>query len=340
MNRISFPRYDVCGQTIYQKDLEIWYKGAIMTHINTRLCTKVKAKTYEQERLLSHLQDNLEEILLMPASKMAAFTAMIDKKYRDVLVSLPNGRRKSTKFGAQILKDFNYADFRSTVLVELSAKLNVKTCPYCNMSYTVYAEELIQLKRRSRVEKLAKFQFDHFYDKMSYPMLSMSLYNLVPCCPVCNQGKSFRDLPRVFHPYLTDIHTLFKFEVAEPLRVMYGGRQSDLVEVKLKWDASVNIDHKKKFEDTFHLGALYSRHGDIVDETYVKAYLELYYIEPRNFSFMDDSDVRDLYRLWYGNYMSADEIWKRPLSKFQQDIRVQAQYPFRYTYNETTGVKR
>ena len=55
--------------------------------------------------------------------------------------------------------------------------LGIRVCPYCNRSYVSY------------IEDQQAFQFDHFFNKADYPILSVSLYNLIPCCASCNTGK-------------------------------------------------------------------------------------------------------------------------------------------------------
>ena len=232
-----------------------------------------------------------------------------------------NDRWVSSSFGRELLNAFNYEGYRQNKLSELAAWLNVKTCPYCNMSYTLYSEKVKPKRKRvCYTDRIARFQFDHFLSKQSFPMLSMSLYNLIPCCPVCNQGKSYRDLPWLFHPYISDIQTLFAFEVKKPLPGFFGARFIDYVPVKLKWSPSVCQNDADSFEDIFHLSVLYSRHGDVVQEVYDKAYLKPYYSEIDNFRFLGlpSEDYRK--RLWFDDYMTAGEIHKRPLSKFKQDV--------------------
>lgn len=74
----------------------------------------------------------------------------------------------------------------------------------------------------------------------------------------------------------------------------------------------------------FHLKALYSRHGDVVQEVFDKAYEDPYYMNPANFNFLSGRGTDYLKRLWLGNYTKPEEIEKRPLSKFMQDMWKQA----------------
>ena len=204
--------------------------------------------------------------------------------------------------------------------MEVAKQLNVKTCPYCNMHYTLYANEP---KKRS-VTKLARFQFDHFFDKAHYPMLSMSFYNLIPSCGVCNQGKSIGQLALEYNPYYSDIHSLFHFELTDSLGPYTAARVNDEVEVALVPEDGVNKDEFKKYAVKFHLKALYGRHGDVVQEVFDKAYEDPYYLNPNNFTFLSDRTIVYLKRLWLGNYTEPEEIEKRPMSKFMQDMWRQA----------------
>jgi len=72
------------------------------------------------------------------------------------------------------------------------------------------------------------------------------------------------------------------------------------------------------------LEALYSRHGDVIQEVYDKAYEAPYYLSPSSFSFLGSRTQEYIQRLWLGNYIKPNEIERRPLAKFMQDIWEQA----------------
>jgi hypothetical protein len=180
------------------------------------------------------------------------------------------------------------------------------------MSYTLFAEDGKQ--------KLAKLQFDHFFDKSEYPFLSMSLYNLIPSCAVCNQGKSTGHLSLNYHPYESAISDQFHFRVVNPLELFVGAK-IDKIEIDLVEDSS-SRNELKEYDDMFHIKSLYQRHRDVAQEVFDKAYQEKYYIF-NPFSFLKKGKNYRL-RLEYGTYMDESDIEKRPLSKFIQDIRKQA----------------
>ncbi len=56
--------------------------------------------------------------------------------------------------------------------------IGVRVCPYCNRSYVFTLDN-----------GEARPQYDHYFPKSSYPYLAISMYNLVPCCSICNSAK-------------------------------------------------------------------------------------------------------------------------------------------------------
>lgn len=220
--------------------------------------------------------------------------------------------KENKKFRNELKEAYGYDHDK---LLFLAKWLNVKTCPYCNMHYTLYAEEYVT--RRS-IHKIAKFQFDHFYDKAEYPMLSMSLYNLVPSCASCNQGKSKGELSLDFHPYYTNIGDKFKFEVKNPVPLLIG-KDDETLDIQLVALRGTDLtEYKKKF----HVEGLYQRHKDVARDVFARAYVDAYYGNWMNFAFLEDHKLAE--RISKGFYPNKDKIELRPMTKFQQDLWEQA----------------
>ncbi len=312
MNKITFPREGLDGQIRTQEFFEKWMTP-IENEIRNNLSPILSHKTNISERLiLKFIINNLNSILLASPEKLNRYKKVVDTRYPNKFFK----ERGKTNFGEEILNAFKYKNFRKDKLIKLAMMLNVKTCPYCNMHYTLYAE--------NGSDRIASFQFDHFFDKGKYPMLSMSLYNLIPSCTICNQKKSTKELSLEFHPYYADIHQYFKFEVTDPLKPIMGGR-IDIFDLSIKPQVPVDKTKLDKFLDTFSIRHLYSRHRDIAQETFDKAYEDPYYTNPANFSWLCSKDPGYIQRLWLGTYVSKDEIEKRPMTKFIQDLWEQAQ---------------
>lgn len=322
MDKIQFDRTSFDGTSLSKEELESWFDEnfKISNEIKNRM-NKIHRKSRKNiESLLREIENNVHTIVLLSPEKLKEWVARIDTDYSNVFTQTSkNKKTTSTRLGEQVLKAFNYKNYRKSKLVELAKKLNVKCCPYCNMHYTLYAEE-----GRKKSDNLAKLQFDHFFSEKRYPMLSMSLYNLIPSCAVCNQGKSDKKLSLSFHPYYSDICKQFKFELNNPIGLLSGEKTNDLIDVNFIAKDTNHQSELETFIQTFHLKALYQRHGDIAQETFDKAYEFPYYSNPSNFNWLSHRSPEYIKRLWMGTYTNENEIEKRPLSKFKQDLWEQA----------------
>ena len=317
-------RYDYEGVGHDKAWIEAWFLGKVnppspsKNSIAYRL-RHLKKLSAEEMLIRNDLLNDLNSILLANPSQLNVYR----RNYGSRLNALPKpkpskkkkrGRRPKT-FKEKLLYAFGYNSYRQGALVKLASYLNVKTCPYCNLHYTLSIKDF---NAQNKKVLMAKMQFDHYFDKATYPFLSMSLYNLIPSCPICNQGKSQRLLPLAFQPYYADIYKTFKFEVVDPLP-LYIASTDDRVELKLVPQARVGIE---KYDRTFHIKTLYERHKDVVQEEFAKAYLNNYYGYPKNFDFITDQNLRG--RLIYGHYHDKKDINERPMTKFKQDLWEQA----------------
>lgn len=102
------------------------------------------------------------------------------------------------------------------VAYDICDGLDIPVCPYCNMSFTSHV-----------ASDSGKFrpEFDHFYPKAIYPVLTLSLYNLIPSCRECNdikKAKVFFKKP-YFHPLG---NAGVSFFVKQPWRAMWFRRNS------------------------------------------------------------------------------------------------------------------
>lgn len=87
----------------------------------------------------------------------------------------------------QIVKNFDYNKFYEKIaefFKKNADKLRIHSCFYCDAAYT--GAFLTNRSRRT-------FDVDHFFPKSEYPMFSLSLYNFVPSCQVCNSRVKGRN---------------------------------------------------------------------------------------------------------------------------------------------------
>lgn len=196
---------------------------------------------------------------------------------------------------------------------DLAKKLNVNVCPYCNINptYTV-------IKKGNK--KITRPEFDHFYDKGTYPILALSFYNLIPSCHTCNsalKGKEKFSIKSHLNPYIDSLDEVAKFVLEITSSIFY--HSLDGFEVKLKTEDERAKNNIKCFE----LDSLYENHKDIVLELiqkeaiYNESYLDELLTQYEGTLFKNREDLQ---RLISGGYVNGDEIGKRPLSKLIKDI--------------------
>lgn len=202
---------------------------------------------------------------------------------------------------------------------DLADKLKVDVCPYCNRNYTF----TIKSDNGS-----TRPQFDHFYDKSTYPILALSFYNLIPSCPTCNttmKGTKQFSLTTYIHPYIESFNEKANFDLQIKDSSFYYDEKG------FEFSLKTNDTRVKNNIKDFGLDKLYKRHDDIVLELIQKA--EIY-----NDSYIDElfnryegtlfKNREDLMRLITCGYITDDEINKRPLSKLIKDISEELQISF------------
>jgi hypothetical protein len=148
--------------------------------------------------------------------------------------------------------------------------------------------------------------------------LSLSFYNLIPCCSTCNQIKSNKN-NNILHPYKDNFNTKAKFHLKIKDINFYYNKKSLDIELKLN-----NIDDlaTKNTIKIFQLNDLYQNHKDIVLELIQKRviYPDSYIDElAYNYSGLF-KNREDLLRLITCGYVEDKDLDKRPLSKLIKDI--------------------
>ncbi|MBI5915565.1 MAG: HNH endonuclease [Bacteroidetes bacterium] len=225
-----------------------------------------------------------------------------------------NNAGKSTPFGIEVLKIFDYEGFRTSKKAKwLADKLKIKTCLYCNAQYTVSTGMRIY------------HTFDHFFSKKRYPYLSLSFYNLIPACDNCNRIKSDIDivLATFRHPYFgVPLMNEFQFGL-EPSGVVQFHtshfREEQYLTITINTNGNQTAETHKRM---FNLEDQYSVHKDITAELVWKSVIY-------NPNFKSDLkkllrtvgiDDKELDRIILGNYPASEDFHKRPLAKLMNDI--------------------
>lgn len=95
------------------------------------------------------------------------------------------------EFYKHIVDAMRYDDLGPEIY-PLFDKLHLKACVYCNIQTAIFEG------------KSVNYTLDHFYCKSQHPYLCLSFFNLYPCCPRCNEKKSYNESKDFFELYVED----------------------------------------------------------------------------------------------------------------------------------------
>lgn len=241
------------------------------------------------------------------------------------------------KDGANYKKDkilkliFNYSEFRKYKVTFqngylLSENLSIKCCPYCNRNYTTAHETLFYIKNELNKKTEPKYvfpEFDHFYPKEKYPLISISFYNLIPSCNICNSHYKNDKDPfefNLFHPYTEVNNNHFNFNfIPNSVESLYGAKNDFSLNFQYNEIDSINEKVKKSI-DFFGIKDNYEKcHSNLIKEiinkkmTYSNKYLDI-------IKDMYSISREESYRILFESYYEEDKLHKRPFSKLKKDI--------------------
>lgn len=222
------------------------------------------------------------------------------------------------KFYELIVESMRYDEVRTDFL-PYARKLEIRACVYCNTQLAVtVGKDDISLR--------GMYELDHFYPKSKYPYLCTSFFNLQPTCSYCNKSKS--DKKAMFNLYTSDFSSInpfsFQLKKASLIKYMLNQKCEDL-EIDINSNEIDPKTGKKLIDDHnehFHIKELYKTQRDLAEEiiwkakVYNKSYQKslsdsFYKLFPRR---------TDFNRFILGNYDRKEDIHKRPMAKFTQDI--------------------
>lgn len=277
--------------------------------------------------IMDFIESNLQRIIVAEPERLESFIKEMEVNgYQNRIYN--NVTKSLNDIGVILTEIFNYKAFRASVkAVWLADSINVKSCVYCNTQYS--------LKINHKGKSKLLFHFDHFFTKSVYPYLSLSYYNLIPCCASCNMSKSDRPhlIKENIHPYVESLDRLAKYE-AEPTGIANflldlnnneNGIKLELL-VRNEFLGDSEIEKKvRNYKNEFKIESQYDQFKDVVAETYLKG---LYYNSDRKKELVDffkqyggvNLSEEMINRFIMGNYTERKNLLKRPLAKMVRDI--------------------
>lgn len=295
-----------------------------------KLVKKFKRKRSLEFKMLRFFHTNLERIILAQPKDMMAlnneFLTFLNFRESDIVHQAQFDRFKNQmEYYYNIFFQVRF-DFKGEKISYgrwLTKMLKVKVCPYCNHNYIFTINDNDQ-------KVYSRPQFDHFYPKKKYPLLALSLYNLIPACYVCNNIKGEHEIS--FHPYRDDCFETVTFHISsnDGKKIEKNANISKWITEtsKLKIDfehsfdgkAITDEDEKTNFVKRLGINKVFEEHTDYVDEILGKIYgynNDYYNALCKDFPGLGISPEQIDLIIWNA-YLQDNG--KRPMSKLTTDI--------------------
>ncbi|GCD10346.1 hypothetical protein [Clostridium tagluense] len=183
------------------------------------------------------------------------------------------------KFNDMIKFFFSYEMLNDKQRHIILNTLDIVVCPYCNRQYITSYEP--SENKKDKIDVLATADLDHFYPKAKFQLFSLSLYNFVPACQICNSRMKIDKPIEILYPYAECFGDEVKFEVIPVDKKNEGKSLFDLLYGKddtLKFEkyrisidrSSISDKKKKKYVDgsieMFQLEQVYQSHKEYAAE--------------------------------------------------------------------------
>jgi hypothetical protein len=199
----------------------------------------------------------------------------------------------------------------------LSEMKGANVCTYCNRQYVF----TVNKPKKKGLAHIVRPELDHWYNKELYPLMSLSFYNIIPSCHICNsstKGSDVFSLATHIHPYVqTDANPKIEFKPT------VNSGHSSPYSVKIDRLTGSKEDNTVK---AFALDEIYAEHGKLeVEELmrfnsiYNDGYLKILFEELLN-DYCPKMTKGEVYRMLFGTELDPEKFGERPMSKLKYDV--------------------
>lgn len=297
---------------------------ALKTRLNKLLVTTNGKQFKWRRQYIQEIINRSDTLIRGKYSELEKLIPVFDKIVHPTTIA----HKRHKKFRDKLLKEMGYETNRGEFYPGFYKALGIKACVYCNSQLTVAvdAESYDKKKKLATAKIKAKFQIDHFTAKSEYPCFSVAYYNLYPVCGTCNNIKRTASVKfRLFNED-DQVRNISAYSFA----LKPGSEANYLMNFDQAKIEFTFTDPEKpgvsyvpgSLTDTFDIVGIYETQKDVIEELIIKSqiYNDAYKQSliskfPKLFNRSDLSD-----RVILGTYVDAEDIHKRPLAKFIQDI--------------------
>ena len=207
----------------------------------------------------------------------------------------------------------NYNFLNPSAKHKVKNAIGVEVCPYCNRNFTSKFDDKGVMKNTA--------DLDHFYNQSQLQLFSLSLYNFIPSCQVCNSRFKLDKFANIIHPFIEKVdYSKLKFDytLTDSADSIIAIGDIDKFNITIECLDDRYVEHLNLFQ----LKSIYNSHKQYVSEIlFKKTAFNDTYVEMTN-KFLGELNVTDTEKniILYGIEMNESEFHKKPLSKLTFDL--------------------
>ncbi|MGQ7107097.1 hypothetical protein ACUN13_22685 [Bacillus cereus group sp. Bce041] len=299
--------------------LEFYYKTAVLTFYDeVYLKWKIKKQKILREHLAKVREDNIISLNNSWIESDIKHTEHIHykktwKNYKKLITHI---KCKLDRLNQSIGKMIDYNYLTEEMRHYILCSSDIRVCPYCNRQYITTYNKNRNLRSTS--------DLDHFYPKVAFQLYSLTLFNFIPACSICNSRfKKARKL-KILYLYEKGFEDQVTFKVKPTptynINSLIGNTNDFELVLELN-SAYEDNDEIQGHLEMFKLKEVYQSHKDYVQELLYKsnAYSPAY--KEMTEQLLNIKLSEEDFNLFLFGVMGNDkDLLNKPLSKLTIDI--------------------
>lgn len=211
-------------ESLYNKKVSEYNLINIKLNIEPKVIkvSKVSFKQWNKKNREKFIKDNINAIAKTVGIKLEIENTFYGQS--KVEVSRLEDIKKFNKMLSLIINYDDLADKHRHLILKT---LDVSVCPYCNRQYITSYEP--SKRKKNNIDMIATADLDHFYPKAGFQLFSLSLYNFVPSCQICNSRMKLDKPIEILYPYNDFFNEEVRFEVVPKYKNEEGKKLLDLL---------------------------------------------------------------------------------------------------------------
>ncbi|OFD57549.1 hypothetical protein EXW31_28655 (plasmid) [Bacillus mycoides] len=299
--------------------LEFYYKTAVLAFYDENyLKWKIKKRTISREHLARVREDNIISLNNPWVESDITHTDHIHykKSWKNYKILTNHIKCKLDQLNHSIGKMIDYKYLTEEMRHYILCSSEIRVCPYCNRQYITTYNKNKSLRSTS--------DLDHFYPKVAFQLYSLSLFNFIPACSICNSRFKRAKKLKILYLYEMGFEDRVTFKVKPTYTYNINsliGNTSDFDLVLELEDAHANNDELQGHIEMFRLEEVYQSHKDFVQELLYKrkAYSPAY--KEMTEKLLNTKLSEEEFNLFLFGVMGNDkDLLNKPLSKLTIDI--------------------